>query len=308
LFKVTFFYSKVLSCNENPKIGQTLSTINKLLSPKDILTDPGKFISQGSVNIVKQISGLFYYIPSWKDWTGNLVFFDTTFLLPKITYTLILILIFYIPFQVVIRRISGQINYSEKLSYLYLITASEFAYFFFQNWHYFYYAAFSFFLVFTAAILVLPKIEIKKNPLHILLITNLIANTFVCVLWLCSNNLMNLTERWEKLMSEPFTRYFNSSFQSKSENQEIRKALNSCGITDITNSRLIIDEATYFALKDSKLPVMSQYTWEAFRDDLPDVNFPKSLGYSAVITRCKRLPNSVRNETTEFGKYCCKAF
>lgn len=304
------FYKTALSCKENKSLEIISASINKLSSLNEISYSPFQFLSHGIMNIAKQLTtyatATIYY-----DWTGIFNFLGGGYTAFKIFHSFILLTFLFFPIQKAIRAITLNNPPSSPTIISYLLFGCLLCYSFCQNFDFFYSSTFLFLIFFIAGIMVGPifKPQLKQNPLILPFVTHALFSTLICLIWLNNSKIFQISNLWESILPSTFNNGFISSNQNHHQNNEVIRAANICKIDMNTSKRLLIDESTYFALKNNRLPVMTRYTWKSYREEYPKLSFPKDLHiFSGFIAKCKFLPEEIKNEAEHVGEYCCKAF
>jgi hypothetical protein len=102
------------------------------------------------------------------------------------------------------------------------------------------------------------------------------------------------------------------AFGYSKERERIRAQADRCGIKGDGATHLVVDDATFFAFDDLRLPLHLVYVtdttmWGGDRQRLLDVIFLAELEAPGVVSRCVFLPSMLADKAKREGDYCCLA-
>jgi len=88
---------------------------------------------------------------------------------------------------------------------------------------------------------------------------------------------------------------------------EILATAQMCGIDPLRHPRhLVVDELTYFALRQSYQPFVMTYLVGAWGKDIPNLKtFLKEKGSAGVVVGCQAMPESLKDGAVQNGAFCC---
>ncbi len=303
-------YKVLFSCAEDSHIDNMIKGFNLSLDPGKILHAPWNFI-ESSARSVERNTAMYFKgnLLMNGNWTGLQRIVNQDILRLSDILLLPLLIIFLSNLASIYRFLTERRSRDIINAYTFIMLLVFLWHSFTHRLYSFYYAGYFLILFISAFTFTFKPIDPSRKYFKTYLLSfggNAIVTFLLFLLLLCDGKLLNIGEKWQDKSFYVSTSMFTKPYAEIPQSSEIKNLLMKCNKDINMNSRLVVDEATYFALKNYPLPIMTQYLWEHFQEGEPSLDEILNDGkFDALIAACRRVPSKLRDKFMNSGDYCC---